>query len=231
MAKTDELTVFMSNRETTCADCGAGLMQDELITLKPPGNTPFCLSCSDLDHLVYLASGNSALTTRARKYSPLSPVVVKFSKVRKRNERQGVLVSAQGLARAEEECLSDEDLRAVRRERDRARRDRRDAQYVQDFAVAIRRLYPGCPEEIATLIAEHACEKYSGRVGRSASAKALDDQYVTLAVRAHVRHAETRYDELLSQCYARDHARELIQEELEGCLSKWRQAATCLEQC
>lgn len=170
----------MSNHETTCAECGVDVKREELITLQRPGNTPLCLSCSDLDHLVFLPSGDSALTTRARKYSPLSPAVVKFSKARKRNERQGVLVSAEGLARAEQECLSDEDQRALRRERDQIRRGRLDAQYLQDFALAIRRLYPGCPEETASRIAEHACEKYSGRVGRSAGARALDDQYVTL---------------------------------------------------
>jgi len=49
------------------------------------------------------------------------------------------------------------------------------------------------------VIAEHACQKYSGRAGRSANAKALDEKAITLAVIAHIRHAETDYDNLLAQ--------------------------------
>src|SRR2546426_9835949 len=49
--------------------------------------------------------------------------------------------------------------------------------------------------------------KYSGRVGRSASAKSLADEAVRLAVIAHVRHAETDYDTLLAKGYERQEAR------------------------
>ena len=37
-------------------------------------------------------------------------------------------------------------------------------------------------------MAKHACEKYSGRVGRSAAAKSFDATAIDLAVKAHVRH-------------------------------------------
>jgi len=47
------------------------------------------------------------------------------------------------------------------------------------------------------LIAEHACRKHSGRVGRSTAAKEMDKEAVRLAVAAHVRHHATNYDELL----------------------------------
>jgi len=118
--------------------------------------------------------------------------------------------------------VHDEDQRAARRERDKIRTGRLDAQYLRNFAATIRRLYPGCPEETATQIAEHACEKHSGRVGRSAGAKALIDSFVNLAVRAHVRHTETNYDELLSQCYDRQLAREQVSDEIEERIFQWR---------
>ncbi len=220
MSKTEELQVFLANREGECAECGAEITKMEMITLKRPSGV-LCLECSDLDHLVYLPSGDVALTRRARKYSPLSVVVLMHSKSRKRNERQGVLVSSEGLNRAEEECLSDEDLRAKRRERDRIRAEKKDAEYVQRFADAIRKLYPSCPVKTASVIAEHACEKYSGRVGRAAGAKELDDSFVKLAVRAHVRHAETNYDELLAKFHPRDLARELVGGQIENCLARW----------
>ena len=45
--------------------------------------------------------------------------------------------------------------------------------HVKTFIDAILDLYPGCPSDTAKSIAEHACLKYSGRVGCSAAAKNL----------------------------------------------------------
>ena len=64
---------------------------------------------------------------------------------RKRYERQGTLVEVEALERAEAESLSDADQREARRARDAERRDRLDAQYVRDFAHAIRVRYPAAP--------------------------------------------------------------------------------------
>jgi len=66
-----------------------------------------CLACADLDHLVFLPSGDTALTRRARKHSTLTAVVLKWSRARKRYERQGLLVEAGALEMAEEECSAD----------------------------------------------------------------------------------------------------------------------------
>ena len=65
------------------------------------------------------------------------------------------------------------------------------------------------------IIAEHACLKYSGRVGRSAAAKDFDKEAIRLAVIAHIRHAETEYDELLSKGYDRQAARVFVKEKVE----------------
>jgi hypothetical protein len=58
-------------------------------------------------------------------------------------------------------------------------------------------LFPGCPRAEAEAIAQRACAKSSGRVGRSAAAKA--EEAVMLAVRAHLRHHYTGYEDLLAQ--------------------------------
>jgi hypothetical protein len=71
------------------------------------GERPLCLACADLDHLVYLPRGDTALTRRARKHSALSAVVVRFSRTRKRYERQGVLVEESALEQAGEECSAE----------------------------------------------------------------------------------------------------------------------------
>lgn len=76
-------------------------------------------------------------------------------------------------------------------------------------------------ESICAEIAEHACLKFSGRVGRTASAKALDDRSVRLAVQAYVRHRETGYDSLLMRGHERRDARDAVRDEVERIIEGW----------
>ncbi|MBU1659921.1 MAG: DUF2293 domain-containing protein, partial [Chloroflexi bacterium] len=111
--------------------------------------------------------------------------------------------------------------RARRRERDSERRAGLDQQYVEGFAARVRQVFPGCPPGREIEIAEHACQKYSGRVGRSAAAKALDAQAVRLAVTAHLRHAETEYDSLLAMGLDRWEARAQVAGAVARVLARW----------
>jgi hypothetical protein len=147
---------------------------------------------------------------------------LKWSRARKRYERQGLLVESQALEQAEQECLADSDARARRREREVARRAGQDQQYVERFATRVRELFPGSPQGREMTIAEHACLKYSDRVGRSAVAKRLDVAAVELAVIAHIRHVETRYDALLASGYERWEARDLVKEVVDRVLAQWK---------
>ncbi len=216
----EEIKVFISNRESTCGECGENLGSKAWITLAGEKGA-LCLACADLDHLLFLPSGNAALTRRARKHSILSAVVLKWSRTRKRYERQGLLVEAQGLEKAEEECLADSEIRGRRREREAVRREELDRQYVDQFSARVRELFPGCPAGREREIAEHACRKYSGRIGRSASAKAMDEEAVRLAMMAHVRHRESKYDELLARGYDRWEARVAVEGAVRGVLQRW----------
>ena len=216
-----DLKVFITMRESSCSECGENLGHHAWITLVE-GKGALCLACADLDHLVFLPPGNAALTRRSRKYSTLSAVVLRWSRARKRYERQGLLVEGEALERAEQECLADEEVRARRRERDAARREELDQQYVQRFAERVRELYPRCPPGREVAIAEHACLKYSGRVGRSASAKSYDAQAIRLAVVAHIRHTETRYDELLGRGCERWEARAEVEDTVAEVEAAWR---------
>ena len=221
MKQTADLKVFISTRESTCDECGQDLGRKAWIMLvKDKG--ALCLPCADLDHLIFLPSGDAALTRRARKHSTLSAVVLKWSGARKRYERQGLLVESRALEQAEKECLADSKARALRREREAMRRVELDRDYVKRFAARIRELYPGCPSGSVVEIAEHACLKFSGRIGRSAAAKNLDEEAVRLSVIAHIRHNETNYDELLSRGHDRWEAREHVRESVENVLSKWK---------
>ena len=220
MTKSKDLTVFITTGDATCYECGEELGRRAWITLTEERNA-LCLSCADLDHLFFLPAGNAALTRRSRKHSTLVAVVVRWSRARKRYERQGLLVEQEAVERAEAECLADEEVRARRRERAALRRAELDEQYVRRFAAAVRQLYPGCPPGRETAIAEHACLKYSGRVGRSAAAKELDAQAIHLAVVAHIRHRETAYDQLLVQGHDRHAARQEVQDDVDRVLSEW----------
>jgi len=197
-----EIVVFDILTPSACSDCGAELPKGSFLRMER--DKPVCLDCADLGHLLFLPRGDVALTRR-RRY-----------------ERQGLLVETAALERAQKECLSDEDQRRIARDRAAVSRERADAQYVAQFAGQIRSRYPGCPADEASAVAGHACEKYSGRVGRSAAAKRLDDEAVDLAVRTHVRHSHTDYDRLLSRGKDRGDARSSVAAAVELVLERWR---------
>ncbi len=214
------LKVFISNRDSKCDECTEELGRHAWIVLMEEKGA-VCLTCADLDHLVFLPSGDTALTRRSQKHSRLSAIVLKWSRTRKRYERQGLLVENDALERAEHECKVDATQREIRRDQAVLRRAELDEKYIKRFAARVRKVYPHCPNKRETLIAEHACRKYSGRVGRSAAAKDLDEQAVRLAVTAHVRHTETNYDELLSSMLDRSNARAMVRDTVEEVLQQW----------
>lgn len=222
MDKTDEIKVFITTRDSsTCGECNEGLSRGDWITLEEKKGA-LCLSCADLDELVFLPTGDAALTRRSRKHSTLSAVVLKFSRARKRYERQGLLVEETALQQAESECLADSDARERRREREEERRAEQDQQYIQSLAKRIRELFPRCPTGREEEIAKHACRKYSGRVGRSAFAKSLDEEAVRLAVLAHIRHRETNYDNLLGRGSPRYEARSDVRAQVDQISESWQ---------
>lgn len=216
-ARAPELVVISPLNDWTCSACaGTG----DLLIMDEPG--PLCLTCAEMDHLVYLPAGDGALTRRAKAASGLSAVVVRFSRARKRYERQGVLVEDDALASAEQQCLADEDARARRRTRDAQRRSVDDADLQERFATEIARLFPGCPPARAEAIARHASLRGSGRVGRSAAGRAADPGAVGPAVIASVRHQDTRYDHLLMAGVDRADARDRVRDDVDRVLESWR---------
>ncbi|MBE0544921.1 MAG: DUF2293 domain-containing protein [Verrucomicrobia bacterium] len=185
-----------------------------------------CLDCADLGHLEFLTSGNTALTRRATKHSPLRAVVVQWARARKRYERQGILVTPEAIEQAEAECLADDERRARQRERAAERRQVEDQAYEAATAEKLKELFPGCPANEAARIAAWTCRKHSGRVGRSAAAKEFDPPALKLAVIAHIRHEHTRYDELLMKSGNRQLARAEVRPKIEEMLGRWESPAT-----
>ncbi len=215
-SKPADLVVILPLKEWTCAGCGG---TGDFLTMDDAG--PLCLACADMDHLIFLPAGDAALTRRAKQASRLSAVVVRWSRSRKRYERQGILAEEAAIQQAEEQCLADEDVRLRRRDRDRERRAQQDVAFQARMAGQIRRLFPGCPETRATAIAQHAALRGSGRVGRSAAARALDEKAITLAVVASVRHEDTDYDALLMSGTPRQLARDQVRSVIDRVLGTW----------
>jgi hypothetical protein len=214
-----EIVVFSILKPSACAECGTELWKGSFLRMKK--GTPLCLECADLDHLVFVPRGDTALARRSRKYSTLSAVVVRFSRSRKRYERQGLLVESGAIGRAREECLNDEEKRRIAQEKAALARAQADLQYVAQFTESIRSRYPDCPVGEAEAIAQHACAKYSGRIGRSAAAKSFDATALDLAVKAHVRHAHTEYDQLMSRGWERSEARSAVSERVAEIMERW----------
>jgi hypothetical protein len=218
--KPADIVVFIVAHDAKCDECGIELPSGSMLYVEPD-KTALCLDCADLGHLEFLPSGDAALTRRASKHSAKKAVVVKWSRARKRYERQGTLVEPKAIEKAEAECAADAPERAKRRAEAAVVREADDRAYIAAFARAIRKQFPNCPPDDEKTIAAHACEKYSGRVGRSAGAKEFDPAKVRAAVVAHVRHVHTEYDRLLLGGIPRRDARDRIGERVCGILSRW----------
>jgi hypothetical protein len=92
-----DLVVISPLKDWTCTTCsGTG----DLLIMQDTG--PVCLRCVGMDHLVFLPSRDAGVTRRAHRASELSAVVVRFSRSRKRYERQGLLVESTALAHAQQ---------------------------------------------------------------------------------------------------------------------------------
>jgi hypothetical protein len=86
------------NTAWTCHRCGG---TGGLLVMENPG--PACLRCVGLDDLEFQSAGDALLTRRVKAKSARSAVVVRFSRSRKRYERQGLLVEPRALAEVQGE--------------------------------------------------------------------------------------------------------------------------------
>jgi hypothetical protein len=94
----DLVVIQPLNTEWTCHRCGG---TGGLLVMENPG--PACLRCVGLDDLEFQSAGDALLTRRVKAKSARSAVVVRFSRSRKRYERQGLLVEARALAEVQRE--------------------------------------------------------------------------------------------------------------------------------
>jgi hypothetical protein len=102
-AKAPELVVISPrNDDWKCHRCGGS---GSFLMMENEG--PACLNCVGLGDLEFLGAGDAKLTRRAKAKSGRHAVVVRFSRTRKRYERQGLLVERQALKEAEREIAAE----------------------------------------------------------------------------------------------------------------------------
>lgn len=89
----------------TCSECRDEFGAGAVLMMQDAG--PHCMDCADLGHLEYLPAGNAALTRRAKRLSAVSVVVVRWSRSRKRYERQGILAEPAAIEQAETKCVAE----------------------------------------------------------------------------------------------------------------------------
>ena len=90
------VVIWPRNTDWKCHRCGSG---GDLLIMENPG--PACLRCVGLADLEFLPAGDALLTRRVKAKSARHAVVVRYSKTRRRYERQGLLVEPQALSDAQ----------------------------------------------------------------------------------------------------------------------------------
>jgi hypothetical protein len=97
----DLVVVQPLNSEWTCHRCGG---TGNLLMMENSG--PACLRCVGLDDLEFLPAGDALLSRRVKAKSTRCAVVVRFSRSRRRYERQGLLVEPQALAEVQRDLVA-----------------------------------------------------------------------------------------------------------------------------
>ena len=187
--------IFLTKKEKLkCSSCNKRIAKGQAFVAESEKHKGTCFACSPFVNATFLKPGDAALTRRSKKHSSYCGVVYAWNARRKRFDRRGQYVEAEAIIKAQRECAADQAERKLKNERAAVKRAEQDKIYIAEFAKAIRLRYPNCPKGRELTIAQHACEKHSGRVGRTAQAKEFDKKMIDLAVEAHIRHAETNYD-------------------------------------
>ncbi len=217
------MDIFISRKERViCAECGTIVPKGGRVLAEKENGKGYCLGCAGITSMAFLPSGDAAMTRRSKKYSKHCFVLQEWNQRRKRYERRGQYVDAKAIELAESECSADKGIREDKNKKAAIRREEDDAIYKRMFAIEMRTYFPSMPIGREFAIVDHACEKHSGRVGRTAAAKEFSPDMIERAVVAHIRHAETDYDDLFGKGKKKREIRSDIRPLIKKILFQWK---------
>jgi len=215
--------IYLTKREKlNCFKCKKPIKKGQAFVADNEDYNGLCFTCSPFVGYSLLPPGNAALTRRSKKHSELCGVLLFWNIKRRRYERKGQYVEYSAIEKAKKECAGDEKARAIKNQKAAEVRNAQDSIYIHEFGKAIREYYPKCPLNREFEIAKHACEKYSGRVGRTAAAKQFDVSMIDLAVEAHIRHTETNYEKRFGKGMRKKEIRSDLKETILRMLESWK---------
>lgn len=215
--------IYLTKREKlSCKKCKNSIPKGKAFVAEKEDYNGLCIRCSPFANYTLLPSGDAALTRRSKKHSELCGVLLFWNQRRRRYERKGQYVEASAIATAKKECEADEKERSLKNKKAAIKRTELDKVYIQEFAKAIRSNYPNCPPKREIDIAIHACQKHSGRVGRTAAAKQFNETMIDLAVEAHIRHTETNYDKQFGKGLQKREIRAGLKQSITRIMQSWR---------
>lgn len=177
--------------------------------------------------LVFVPSGDAARTRRVGKLEGARPALMRD---KYGVHRIGYWAPPDGVDRIEEELAATADQRAARRKAGERQRERQEERYRDTFREEMRRQYPAMPATDVEAVVARATVVGSGRVGRTKTLELAE--IVRLAVRAHVRHTHTDYDDRLDDTWvelgggpgARRDARDGVEGDVREVLRRWEVA-------
>ncbi|KXA91278.1 hypothetical protein AKJ57_01800 [candidate division MSBL1 archaeon SCGC-AAA259A05] len=171
----------------------------------------------------FLPSGDGALTRRVRK----GPHWILMRKKHGYSKPVGTIAPSDNIRKAREELGGEEG--AKRREKAKKRgQKKREKRITRKLKKKIRQEFPNIPEKELEEVTSRARKK--GKVGSAdwVYFSPEEDEEMSLrraaklAVKAHIRHNHTNYDQLLSRGVPKDEARLIVSGEIEKALEKWK---------
>ena len=220
---TEAQNIFITKKQKLkCCKCQKPVPAGQMYVAESENDRGTCFSCSAFTSYTLLPPGNVALTRRSKKHSTLCAVLQQWNQKRRRYERKGQYVETLAIITAKQECADDQEARERKNIKAAEKRKIQDEEYILNFGKAIRDHFPKCPPKREYEISEHACEKHSGRVGRTAHAKKFDVSMIELAVIAHIRHVETNYDAQFGKGQGKKEIRANLNGTIKNILNSWR---------
>ena len=159
----------------------------------------------------FVPKGNVYITSHCRKQTQEAGRTV-YTVLNMKNNVVGIRVPKpiHTAVREAHEATRDKRAQAVQR---------KDQKLELEFRDAVISQFPNTPSESVTKIISRAMLKRSRRVGRSG--KLGVEERAALAVRAHIRHMHTDYDQLLRDGVPREQARTQTYEKIDEVVRSW----------